>query len=739
VKKIAAQSLLPLLGSGHSEIKLEISTQPEKTLQGDPRNKNPFQIITDNHPLATTIAGAFVSESGSTIKKVFLSVSKEDYRNINQTHRPVTNADIDLLWQESFLFHQKNHPDSLIALPSQIDSDLRLKPYKPLFFCCQTHTFFHPPCPVCAKQLEQCYDDEVLSRAGLELYNNSSRRYLYCPDCFSSKGPTAFYVHERHASDPPTVHDRWQLISDFNHLVEGDFDPNTLPCFTCQHVIECYGTGTDAVNHLTSFAFYNFFLLIHNAPSLHPMDFLALAAGALPAEICNVLEKKGEYGRQKNIRAFFPKDNPNFTFFLAEHDNWPAEVLFLKISFLAQLLEAVRPHLGRQNYPDFFLPLDQFWLKIADYDKHLPFCWNFKTAPIGPGLTSGSADNKQLKPPAASTLFTMAQIWFSAIYSNKNNTIKDVQDALAGLLDEKALNDFTVFEQNAASGKIHFQKPENILWNSGATVTVDFMQPFLVRAVKLGWQLFRASYNLEPDWSMATFTREVDDFAEELKTALRQIDVKSHGLSGTTDQASSQKIEDNAINDILDRILARWQPEPETSPPPPTEDVDRTQILPPDIRPDAPEHAAESSAADDKAEAILETQILQRPETDHEKPAQAFKEPAPLDDIMETRILTPDQMDTRTEQSHPVPETSQQQDMDIEETVIISSSTIKRSTAPPVQSTSPAPSIESAAKPKADRTAESDEASDQAESANDDLSETVIISPEDLAKLRRRS
>ncbi len=736
VKRIVAQSLLPLLGNGSSEIRLNVSLRPDELTASNERSPGPFLTINESHPLAWIVDGSLVSGAGSIFKKVFLVVQKDNYHNIHQTHRPVVNPDIDLLWQQSFSYYQAEQPDAFIIFSSQADKDRHLLPYKPLFYCCQTQQFFHPPCPVCGNLLEQCYDDDVLSHAGLGSYNNSIKRYLYCPECFSSKENAAFYVYERHPSDSPMLRDRRDLIRGFSQLMEGDFQPETLPCLSCMQALKCYGTDTKAAKRITPFAFYNFYLLVHDAPSFHPLDFLALTAGAVPEEIIGRLKVEGEYGRLDRLKAFFPKDRKSFSFLFKNQDSWPVEVFFLKINFLAQLFSSMTPLLDSQSHPDLCLPIDQFWLKIAAYDRHLPFCWNFTIRPIGPGFNTGSADNQYLKPPSAGMLFSLAQIWFFALFFNKKNDLKDIQANLAGLLDEQCLHDFTVFEQKVTSGQLPALRPKNILWDPEATGAAESLQPFWLHTLRLGWTLFRASYGLEPDWSQEKFTLELDSLAKELRTNLVQAIASNQGLSNFREQAFSQNRENAAIGNILQLIFDKWQEGAARTAPEQVNAADETQIITTSVRPGTQEVSAISPTFNDKAAEIEATQILQRQGTEQGIPLTG-KQPSSTEEIMETQILSPDQATSRRPRPHSGADAAQKQTEDIEQTVILSNRT-SHSAPPEPRHTSQSPGSP-VAKPENKKQAGLEKQGDNDKNFNEDISETVIISPEELAKLRRKS
>lgn len=244
--------------------------------------RSPFLIINDSGPVARIVEARFMTNAGSTVRRLFLIVQKDTYLLGEKTQLPINNLDIDLHWQQAFSRYVGNVRDERVSILSgQIGQEGGLTPFMPLFFCKDADVFFHPPCPHCGAYLEQCYDDELLAGVGLAPYSTSLKRYLFCPTCHASMGRSDFYIASKDGTDPQFLGDRGDLIRSFKSLGEDKNAAGIFPCPGCSARLECYGDGNPFLSRIEPFSFYPFYMIIFNEMSLNAIDFLAFISGTI--------------------------------------------------------------------------------------------------------------------------------------------------------------------------------------------------------------------------------------------------------------------------------------------------------------------------------------------------------------------------------------------------------------------------------------------------------------------------
>jgi hypothetical protein len=136
-------SLLPyLMGSG-APFSLEFSDEPGESGTGSP-SRFPFEIISDTGALTRIIKARVATDAGSTVKPVFLMLSRDDYPLLEHAVDQVTNADIDLIWQRAFQAFRKAGSIAILKAQDLTDS---CAAFLPLFSCSKTKQFFPPALP----------------------------------------------------------------------------------------------------------------------------------------------------------------------------------------------------------------------------------------------------------------------------------------------------------------------------------------------------------------------------------------------------------------------------------------------------------------------------------------------------------------------------------------------------------------------------------------------------------------
>lgn len=538
-------SLLPYLAPGKSGINLEIALVSE-----DPsrlaRHPFPFLLVADTDPLTRLIKAAFVTDSGSRIKDVFLLVQRDAYSIAANQLAPLTNTDIEDAWQKTYRYQsQPQHNSPLITLQQQLDKQGKLVPLEPLLFCTTTRAFFHPLCPACGVPLQLCSNDQLLTSLGLPQYSLSLNRYLFCPTCFSTSRETAFYAHHRSALDPPLVKDCAALAQAFGQLVQDRSEGTGLPCTACPESEECFGPAASSAPPIVPFSFYPFYLLISESMSMNGLDFVALLAGASPEELEARLRKTGESGRAAYLRASRRDRGTLRPFLFPEDARLFLEILYLKLSFLELIVTELFPDSGK-GQPDPLLFADRIWVRLTDQAGLLPYLWSFDLHYLD--LVRAPLDLPVHPPmPPAYAFHLLGLIWFTVLLTNSRQDVSEVQRAVENarrtLPNDPNIADSLMLEPAFF--------PENVFWNPLPFDLVESWRSFWVDALRIGWSLFQASAESGP----SSFREELVRTIEHLRAGIQQ-EMFAESPAG---KDFKRRTEAEAIHGILSRLMAKWR------------------------------------------------------------------------------------------------------------------------------------------------------------------------------------
>ena len=579
-------SLLPYLNRFQSGTYLRPSLQCQDTsiLEKAPF---PFLVIAESDPLARLVEAQFVTDAESEIQKVFLLVQRDQYLITRDELWPVNNRDVEDSWQKSFSFYTRGKQNTpLVILSNQINEKGKLAHMSSLFFCNTQQAYFHPPCPKCGLLLLQCEDDDILIGAGLQSYSQSLKRYLFCTSCCSS-GKHDFYVCELDRFDPPSVKDRWALIKEFAQLPKKGYADTQFPCGECPNHQECFGLDCKVLTRIVPFSFYPFYMFVFHAMSLNAQDFLSLVSGAPFDDIEAPLKAKQEHGRLNYLKAIRHNCFEKIPF-LYDDERRFLEILYLKLSFLAGLLQNFRSGNNLSVPTDTRLFLDRIWVKLAEQGGFLPFFWNFKVNYID--ISSKLTETKSLpKLPSSDGLFYLGLFWFYAFLVNKKQDISKIYISLRETMDQIFAKNDASFEKKCREDFCSQFIPENIFWDpEGKSVNKDW-QFLWERTLHFGWSLFMTAFRDDTEWSK-DFFQELENVREEIKCNLlseakerslergretqeilsgsegsNKTDVipSSEGLnrkeSVSTDHSSLA--ENKAIREILMKISKKWHTE----------------------------------------------------------------------------------------------------------------------------------------------------------------------------------
>lgn len=661
-------SLISYLTPSDNKFYLKLSTIG--TEAGVERNSFPFQIIRASDPFALILETSIVSHEDFSIQSAFLFIQKDEPGLPADTLWPVNNHDIDQAWQNSFsLLRNQEANDSFIVLKDQADDHENPVRWRSLFYCTKKQVFFHPPCPRCGSSLDLCMNDDLLNQAGLHPYSTSSKRYLYCPQCLTAGNDPEFYVHSKDSPDLPNVKEKVDVIRGIGQSEANRATDTNLPCADCSAYQECYKTEDQALTRIVSLSFYPFYMLLHKAPNLHLLDFLPLISGASFEDQKKELSAKGGQGRWLYLKGFERAGSRRSLFFFEQNERFFLEVLYLKLSLLAELTRIVFGSLGKLKYPDLGLSIERFWVSVADQNPMLPFFWNFRLRPLGVGFDPVKGSYLP-KVPANYGLHVLGFIWFYVLLFNRKNSVTEINEKVAEAFEERSSGANATPDSLVTKEVGGVFQAGNIFWDPEDRMIPPGWEGLWSRALGLGFRLLAGGRADPSKWSEDDFEKELESLREDIRKGLFMPATVEDGRPVETDQA---------IHEILSEIFEKWQRLPEKASPPaerasteiPHEDagilddiVQETVVL-------TPEEFKKDTFDLKGPEAGIEADI-RPPAASQRSPGISETETSAKDELPETVIVSPGAL---KEEGPPTPPADENE---VPETMIISADKVSK-------------------------------------------------------------
>ena len=516
---IETRSLLPYLKTDETRFHLKISVVD---LNDSIHQKSsfPFLVVSESGQFARIIEATIQTDAGANIEPVFLLIQKDEHPLSKDVLWPLDNLTIDRYWQNTFIFHSHKQSTSCpLILNDQMDKNGTLLPFHPLLYCKFNRIYFPPLCPDCGTVLQQCYNDSMLEECGLRPYSTSLKRYLFCPSCAGLKQRPDFYVSSLADDDPGFLKDRFELIKEFGRLYGNKNLAGGFPCVNCRMHQECYGKEGLSVSRIVSLSFYPFYMLMFKGDLVNGLDFLSLMSGASFKELEDHLKETQEPGRLNGLKVLQQNPSIQTPFFYRNEDRYFLEVLYLKLSFLGEVSEALFPELDSLQCPEFGLSLDRIWVKLSDQNRLLPYFWNFKLKlfdVIGSDGTSSSIPQF----PRSYGFHLLGLVWFYTLLVNGKQGVAQVYPALGEVMKKIGTRNDADFENDLEAGFPRVLSPENIFFNPDIRSVKQDWHKFWKTSLGLGFRFFEVSMVGSSDWSMAEFAHKLTHLRQQIKEDL---------------------------------------------------------------------------------------------------------------------------------------------------------------------------------------------------------------------------
>ncbi|MBC2713429.1 MAG: hypothetical protein HGJ94_21245 [Desulfosarcina sp.] len=629
-------------------------------------------------PFSKTMHARIKTDGDDVIQPVYLVLQRDHY-DTPSSLLPVDNIGVETAWQNAFTFHQNTgHAKAPIFFKHQVNTKGELKPFQPLFYCHETRRWFHPVCPQCGLALTLCRDDALLEKRGLPTYSDSLVRFLYCGSCATLSDASSFYIREKAAGMPDVVHDAGALGTQWKQLLDGLSDDNDLPCRGCPDIDVCYGPESLVSRRIVPFSFFPFFMMMFPAPSCSAADFLPMISGDTAAA-----------QRVANVAASPSRQN---RFLFQDQDRQFLEVLYLKLTFFEQAYRQLMPADGSVGIQEYDLSLEGIGVDLNPAGAGLPAYWNFNVRILD---AVGTFQVSPFAPimPEAPRLHFLGAMWFRTLLVNSRQKADAVYAEVGRWVDQSANEEGYDTLAIDTSDPVGVFAGSQIFWAPDQRSFPENWQIYWKQTLRLGFQLVHAGLRTGVLWNGGQFLAALEALRKQIKDEMFSGPVIAS--TGKEKPAQSEK-----INMVLRGILEKWRAEAETAgsqqipeSEPENPDIDETIVfttsmeeppLPPDAQspPDAGFHAADipdmpeqQPDGTDWKRDIQETVILSSADAapPSEQTRQGVPEPPAQDpqwnnDIEETVVL-------RSESSTPPPAAASPDD-DMDQTVVISPSSI---------------------------------------------------------------
>lgn len=548
----APTSLLASLNSAGNEFRLRIRLTEGEDQDAEP-GPTSFLLIDGPKSFTRIVAAQIITSTERVVMDLFILQQSDDYPTADTEIWPLTNADVEARWQHAGKAYQAmaaqgpRHRSPLL-LSGQIQPDGRMVAFHSLFYCMFTKTFFHPPCPSCGGDLRLCTDDHLLKSFGLDAYTHSLSRYLYCSKCVSLSTAARFFAFSRKPSEPACVLDQGSLINQFANLMVRDIEPQLqFPCTECGEQGVCYGVENIVDQRMVSYSFYPFFAFLFEADTFQAADFLMLLSGASFEILAERAAAHHWHGRLDVLQTARSRLGESaLRLYPASSNQGFLEVLYLKLSFLEDLLDGLLPSRYAEIDGGTF-SLDRVWVRVPEQNGYLPALWNFNVHYLGFGADVNSG--MHLFPnPLAHRLYFLANVWFFAMLTNSRQDMRTVRPGLEKMLS--AADRFSAeHDQPTFLSKNPAFAPENLFWDSPDLPVSELLYPFWEKTLALGMELLSAAVKHESLWSEKHFREGIRQLRQDLKGQLFRAEAA----------ADSVAAEDLRISIVLKKILLKWQ------------------------------------------------------------------------------------------------------------------------------------------------------------------------------------
>ena len=353
-----------------------------------------------------------------------------------------------------------------------------------------------------------------------------------------------------------------------------------FPAGAARNMTPVMVTGTPPGRESSPSRFFPFHLLTFDSLTLPALDFLPLLSGATIDD----LKRRAAHGDRARIQRLenLQREGRLSVSLVPDHDqrSFP-EILYLKLTFLDDLLGQHFSGVNSARDPEAQLSIDRVWVELAGVGGLLPSFWNFTTRNLD--IVRPSSVESLFFGQADGLLFHAGLLWFYALLVNGGQESRELMAALSeGLRDD---------EGGAELPTAPWCAPEQIFWSPAGKRIDERWLPLWRRVLGLGAGLMRGTLRDGGSWSREDFFRELKTVRAEIREAMfTSLPAAPEESPGVT-----PSVPDAAIHEALRAVLAKWRAsapppaaEPISSPPVPPSETETVILSPAAIVPPVP-------------------------------------------------------------------------------------------------------------------------------------------------------
>jgi hypothetical protein len=494
-------------------------------------------------PFSRTFHARIKTDGDDVVQSVHLVRQRDRYGSFDAL-LPATNTDVEGAWQNASAFHQKSDQAGRpILFKGQIALNGRLQPFQPLFRCRETRQWFHPVCPHCGTALTLCRDDALLEKRGVPVYSTSLERFLYCRSCSTLSDSSPFYTHDKTAGMPAAVQDAGALVAHWKQLLDTLPEDAGLPCRNCPDRGVCFGPEALATGRIAPFSFFPFYMMMFPAPTMGAADFLPMISGDTTAgpSIADAAAAPGETNG----------------FFFSNQDRQFLEILYLKLTFLAQVFRQITPVDGSDGLQEIDLALDGIGVDLFPSGAGLPARWNFNVRILD---AIGSFHASPFAPvmPQSPRLHFLGALWFRTLLVNSRQSPGTVFAEIGRLIDGLAADqgaDEPGIETMAASEPFDC---EQVFWVPDQRNLPGTWQAYWREGLRLGFQLVHAGLRNGVLLDNGQFLTALDGLRQSIKDDMFAGSVPAPAVQ-------SKPVRPDRMERVLRGILEKWKASGDTA------------------------------------------------------------------------------------------------------------------------------------------------------------------------------
>ena len=494
-------------------------------------------------PFSKTFHARIKTDGEDVVQSVHLVWQRDRYDSPDSL-LPVTNTDVEGAWQNAFAFHQKrDQAGRPILFKNQIAPNGLFQPFQPLFRCRENRRWFHPVCPQCGTALTLCRDDALLEKRGLPVYSTSLERFLYCRSCSKLSDSSPFYTRDKTAGMPAAVQDAGALVAHWKELLDTLPDDTGLPCRNCTDRDACFGPGALASERIVPFSFFPFHMMMFPAPSMGAADFLPMISGDTTA----------------GPSIVYATDAPGETngFLFSNQDRQFLEILYLKLTFLAQVFRQLTPVNVSDGVQEIDLSLDGIGVDLFPSGAGLPVCWNFNVRILD---AIGSFHASPFAPviPQSPRLHFLGALWFRTLLVNSSQGPGTVFAEIGRLIDGLAVDQGADALGIETMGAAEPFDCGQIFWVPDQRNLPETWQAYWREGLRLGFQLVHAGLRTGVLLDNGQFLTALDELCQSIKDEMFAGPVLAPAVK-------SSPVRPDRMERVLLGILEKWKASGDTA------------------------------------------------------------------------------------------------------------------------------------------------------------------------------